>query len=169
MKKLLILMLVLGFASSASALLVTLEPVNPGTMPGTLTVNVVSDSAELPYTYAVEITNTTNANFVSAPTATAAAGTDSALTDYADALGAGTYTYLLETADMSDPFDSVQPGVQWTFDIDITATPPGAMLLLLDADADLAEVGSYELTGVPEPMTIALLGLGGLFLLRRRK
>jgi len=39
----------------------------------------------------------------------------------------------------------------------------------LDTDADIAEVGRYELTGIPEPMTIALLGLGGLFLLRRRK
>ncbi|GAJ05551.1 unnamed protein product, partial [marine sediment metagenome] len=94
---------------------------------------------------------------------------DSSLIDYADALGAGTYTYLLNTLDSSAPFDSVQPGVQWVLNIDITVAPPGAMLLLLDANADLAEVGRYELTGIPEPMTIALLGLGGLFLLRRRK
>jgi len=168
MKKLLILMLVLGMASSANALIVTLDPSGSAVVPaGTITVNVVSDTADLGYEYAVKILDTTYASF-SSVTATSDAGIDSFLTDYADALGAETYTYVITTLDKGVS-GTVQPGVQWILDIAFTGAAPDQTATLALLDDTLTQIGSYEMVGIPEPMTIALLGLGSLFLLRRRK
>jgi len=45
--------------------------------------------------------------------------------------------------------------------------PPAGYAHQIDA-ADVTSTNSLVLTVIPEPMTIALLGLGGLFLRRRK-
>jgi hypothetical protein len=76
--------------------------------------------------------------------------------------------YFLEAADMTEPFDSVQPGVQFEFSI-YGAAVDDVYTVDLYASDWVTIIDTGTVTVVPEPMTIALLGLGGLFLLRRRK
>ena len=76
--------------------------------------------------------------------------------------------YDLTAADMTEPFDSIQPGVWFEFTVYGAAVGDVYTVDLYAEDwATILDTGT--ITVVPEPMTIAMLGLGGLFLLRRRK
>jgi hypothetical protein len=167
MKKMLILMLVLGLASTAGAAL-SLDPSGDqlDTPAGAFAVDVVSTDTAM-YTWFVAVTSKAYGGIsgVSVLTNAGDAGTATYLGDmmgYFD-------IYQIEALDMSEPFDSVQPGDQFTVNLNFTGTDPLHSLALVLLDPSVTTMDTTTLWGVPEPMTIALLGLGGLFLLRRRK
>jgi len=97
--------------------------------------------------------------------ATSLAGQDAYVTP--DPYGYVGY-FEIQAADMSDPFDSVQPGVQ--FEISVLGGTEGEVYTIDRWNAGWDTIlESVQVTVIPEPMTIALLGFGGLLLLRRRK
>lgn len=163
MKKLLILMLVLGMTSAASAA-ISLGGVINGTIDLDTTgiVTVISDDTE---PWAGFIGFDPSVVGVSGVTATLDAGQDALVEP--DPEGWTGY-YFFEAKDMSEPFDSVQPGVQFEISVFGAALHDVYTIDLYAADWETI-LDSGTVTVIPEPMTIALLGLGGLFLLRRRK
>lgn len=170
MKKLLILTLVLGMASSANALLVTLDPTGAGPAPaGNSTIDVLSDTDNGNYEYFLSVPDTTFGD-ITGVTILAAAGKDASVTPFGDALGAGTNTFAIGALDL-DPnpgAGDVLAGVHFTADITFTGAAVGQDLTIQLLDAGLGLADSYTLQGVPEPATMLLIGLGGV-LLRRRK
>lgn len=167
MKKLLILMLVLGLASSASALVVTLDP--SGDQPlgaGSYDVYVVSDEDTTGYELYLALVDSTYGSITSV-VALSNAGSDALVTPYGDMAGFFN-VYAVKAVDMSPPFDTVLMGNQFLAVINYTGAAVGEDLpfVLLDGDLNVLDSTTFQ---IPEPMTIALLGLGSLFLLRRRK
>ena len=171
MKKLILLALVLGMASMASAAITwTLggSDVSSVNVPlgETVTVEITSDN-DLAYglgaaflgTYEVPVYST-----ITGITATAAAGSDYEIADVG-----GTYPnfWTVLAKDVTDPF-TVAPGIQ--FNVTFTAgTTLGSNSWMLDEESAAGGPTDYlTVNVVPEPMTLALLGLGGLFLRRRK-
>jgi hypothetical protein len=80
-------------------------------------------------------------------------------------------SYELEITVATAPGEINTTGVQ--FEIDLTCFYIGIDVLveLYDGAAPFPVLDTLIIgkVGIPEPMTVALLGLGGLFLLRRRK
>jgi len=75
------------------------------------------------------------------------------------------YVHITDIIALAYPPDRVLAGDQfWTT---LTLTGSAVQIDLLDADAETV-LDSVTLVVIPEPMTIALLGLGGLFLRRRK-
>lgn len=158
MKKLLILALVFGMTSAASAAL-SLGGATEVGVGETAIVTVSSDDTAGWFGYIGYDAGVTGM------VATSNAGSDSYVTP--DPYGYTGY-FEIQAADMSDPFDSVQPGVQ--FEISVLGGVLGEVYTIDRWNAAWDTVlESVQVTVVPEPMTIALLGLGSLFLLRRRK
>jgi len=163
MKKLLILMLVLGMTSAASAALSLGGVINGEILPGeTGIVTVISDDtsnwmAFIGYDHTVV--------GVTGIVATSNAGSDSyVIPDPGGWVG----YYEISAGDMSPPYDSEVAGVQ--FEISVYGAAVDDVYTIERWDAAFETVlESGTVTVIPEPMTIALLGLGGLFLLRRRK
>jgi len=77
--------------------------------------------------------------------------------------------YEIQAATWEPPFiPDILPGVQ--FEISVFIANVGDVYTIdLYASDWVTILDSGTVTVVPEPMTIALLGLGGLFLLRRRR
>jgi hypothetical protein len=165
MKKLLILMLVLGLASSANAVMVTLVPSGSGShAAGDVVIDKLADDTSVHDAY-IGIVDTTYGDMTI--TAYAAAGNESSQTDYGAALG---YDHIIQISTKhGDPFDTIKAGAQFKITVAFTGAALGEDVVVKLLDASLGEADSYTIMGIPEPMTIALLGLGGLFLLRRRK
>jgi len=165
MKKVLILTLVLGMASTANALIVELGAggVTNGAgadMETTLSViEVVSDADAIPYVRAIFCPDTTLVD-VTGITILLNAGSDATVDDYGDALGANTHAYVISANDLSPPLDSIVAGIQFN----MSTTGMGQIQLLSE------DLGTIEdtITIVPEPASMLLLGLGGLLLRRRR-
>ena len=163
MKKLLILMLVLGMTSAASAAItwsVSDVEIDVG---DTAVVQLISDS-DMPYT----------AVWVGAdpsPTGVAEISGIAGLPSVVDG-GAVLTAYAgwwnIEALDFN-PDDSVVITVGPHFDVTISGLVEGTYTLGSDFYNTDGPNDSLLVTVIPEPMTIALLGLGSLFLLRRRK
>jgi hypothetical protein len=75
-----------------------------------------------------------------------------------------TYWYLSPPVILEDP----QAGIQWDIVYE-SADQGSATVSLYDAEVGYAMVDSIDITVVPEPMTLVLLGAGGLALLRKRR
>ena len=166
MKKLFIVMLVLGVASAANAAIVGLSidgaTVSDGTedilQNSTIQLFVVSDTANFPYILDIKVLKAHA--FLSMPMGNPGCPPP---IDYSDDTW---WSYELSTGGSPDcpPF----AGVQWTMSL----TPLGALgdvFTVYLGPYGGAPVSTIDFRVVPEPVTIALLGLGGLFLLRRRK
>jgi hypothetical protein len=167
MKKLLILMLVLGMTSTASAALtwstsaLTMNPTDVVTVQ-------IHGSTDLPYPGGPAwVGNDPSPGGVASITSISAlanAGGDAEVSDPTATGWPGWWT--INALDVTAPF-TIAPGAQW--DVVITAAAAGTYVIGTDSYGSDGADDLLTITVVPEPMTIALLGLGGLFLMRRRK
>lgn len=165
MKKLLVLVLVLGFASAANGVLIQVNglPGETADVQEKATITVISEDALNWLGYLIIEEGGKGA--LSNPVATTLAG-DPALsgaTEYTEA-GWGNGYELTVAGSASFP---VGVGTQFSFDYTGILGDTAKISLFVDPEFDVP-VASVGVNVVPEPMTIMLLGLGAL-LLRRRK
>jgi hypothetical protein len=162
MRKLLILTLVLGMASMASATISFVSNSATVTTGGSVTVSVQSDADDTAWSGYLGYTPGL-ASLVSVA-AQSAAGTSASAT----ATAYSGYYFLL-AADFSDPQTTVDTGVQFTGNL-VAGLSTGVYAINLWGSSWTAGplADTFTLTIVPEPITLALLGLGGLFLRRRK-
>jgi hypothetical protein len=66
-----------------------------------------------------------------------------------------------------NPSDPILAGAH--ININLVGVTEGVTTVDLYDTSGMVFLDSAQITVLPEPMTIALLGLGGLFMLRRRK
>ena len=177
MKKMLIFMLVLGLASTVSATVTMELRESDGTTPvadlenlalGADYVLVVegatADAGASVGIYGSTYTAADWANLGSADLANAKTLVDTGNLSYINYVAA--YVGFDGLADDNGMGPGVSTG-DW-FTIDLTALAVGDFDLdLIDYGAGSAVIDSVS-GSIPEPMTIALLGLGGLFLRRRK-
>lgn len=165
MRKLLVLFLVLGFTSAANAVLIQVDGLGGETaeVQEKATITVISEDTLnwLGYLIIEEGGKGTLSN----PAGTALAG-DPALagaTEYTEA-GWGTGYELTVAGSASFP---VGVGTQFSFDYTGTLGDTAKISLFVDPEY-VVPVASVGVNVVPEPMTVVLLGLGALFLRRRK-
>jgi hypothetical protein len=165
MRKTLVLILVLGLASAANAMLIKVDEQEGDSFEVDIksTITVVSDdsSSWLGYIIIEEGGAGSMENVVILD----AAGDIGAAAAYTEA-GWGTGFEL--TASMSPNGDpAVAAGSQFSFDYVGAIGDTATISLFVDPEYT-TPVASVNVTVVPEPMTVLLLGLGALFLRRRR-
>jgi len=162
MKKVLVLMLVLGLASAANAALSLADDaleVEPG---GTIGTAVLSD-ADGGYACWLELVD--GVTYDAAFTEAGNPNGDSVINTYADY--PGWYELIVASLNPSAPIvagDHIAVTITAAADAQVGAQ---AMLNLYD-DAAVTVLDSAGVTVVPEPATLMLLGLAGLFLRRRK-
>lgn len=159
MKKLLVVMLVLGLASAANAAL------SLGQLAGELAIGesadvMVGSDADGGYALWLEIPDLSVATYTVDFTAAGNPNGDSAINEYAGY--DGWFEVIVASLNPSAPIVAGDHVVAT-----VTGVAVGETALNLYADDGATLLGSTPIV-VPEPMTIALLGLGGLFLRRRR-
>ena len=168
MKKLLVLMLVFAMASAASAALTILDN-EDGTFGLQSDVDWTSTADDIYFVVITEV-----ADYPTVGAVTAAAPADSFIETGVNAAGAGIVGFPAGWDGMLGWIGTITAG---------TVVTPGALYMdgfvsnigntvyLHPVSGDTWELGAAldSVTLIPEPMTVALLGLGGLFLLRRRK
>jgi hypothetical protein len=191
MKKLLVLCLVLGFAASANAV-IYMAPANTGW--DDVNQNGVIDDSDIIYIGVVTLAPTDGYDLdlhVTGP-GTLIEVNGGPLENYAAAgfeLAPPTYAGIQDNTMLG--FSYADFAGQWPADtilfaglaihcdgegdviVDVTLTPGGgATRVFVDGTPvtlDETMVGRIVIPQVPEPMTLSLLGLGGLALIRRRR
>ena len=165
MRKLLVLILVLGLASAANAMLITVDEQEGDSFEVdiTSTITVVSEDPSSWLGYL--IVEDGGAGSLENPIILDAAGNSATATAYTEA-GWGTGYEL--TASMSpEGIPPLAAGSQFSFDY-VGSVGNIATISLFNDPEYTTPVASVNVTVVPEPMTVVLLGLGALFLRRRR-
>ena len=163
MKKLLVLTLVLAVASGASAALTLVDvPTDPIDIGDSIAI-LVNNSDDGAYSGWLQITDQAVADYDGDPVFTTAGNPngDSGLDVFAEY--PGWYQFTVASFDAANAIvagDHIQ--------VNISGISEGSSVLgLYDSDG-VTLLDSATINVIPEPMTIALLGLGGLFLRRRR-
>ena len=176
MKKLLILMLVLGLASSANAALTLVSSEGDTLDPDGINLtnigiwNDVAEPGQGLTTYLAILSSdpagwTGAYNIYSPPSL--GQGPDHAYYGVMD-IGGSIGEVDLWASDYAVP--SADPyGIGVLGDYELLCTGLGDVVVYLIAQDTTTVLDTITISQIPEPMTIALLGLGGLFLLRRRK
>jgi len=165
MRKLLVLILVLGLASAANAMLITVDEQEGDSFEVNIksTITVVSEDASSWLGYI--IIEEGGAGSLENAVKLDAAGDIGAFSAYTEA-GWGTGFEL--TASMSPAgVPALAAGSQFSFDYLGSIGDTATISLFLDPEFT-TPVASVNVTVVPEPMTVLLLSLGALFLRRRR-
>jgi hypothetical protein len=160
MKKLSVLILVLGLATTASAV-PSLVGVPTEVADGTsATITITSGDAD-PYGALINMESAAAAlgNLAIFP----AAGPDASILDPVQLDVPGFWLFEAVSFNVADP---VVAGDHFTFDY--TALDGSSVVTLTLFDFDLNVISSHQIQNTPEPMTLGLLGLGGLFLRRRK-
>ena len=183
MKKLLILMLVLGITSVANAaftLVVNGEDIGDAMdllQSTTIDIGIHNDTAGNAQIgtmqfYGFVIINqvaggewTGPSNVFIPPAVTGSFNTDYGVGDW---LGTGDVDVYEATLSNGVPTDYSGVGVLGDYEYHCLQDGIVVLVELMNGTSGMIE-DNLTITQVPEPMTIALLGLGGLFLLRRRK
>ena len=165
MRKMLVLILVLGLASAANAMLITVDEQEGDSFEVdiTSTITIVSEDASSWLGYI--IVEEGGAGSLENALKLDAASDIGAFTAYTEA-GWGTGFEL--TASMSPTgVPPLAAGSQFSFDY-VGAVGDTATISFFADPFYTTPVASVNVTVVPEPMTVVLLGLGALFLRRRR-
>ena len=163
MKKLLVVMLVLGLASAANAGL-ALEGVQAelANLPLDASTDVlVGNDEDGPYACWLEIPDLDIATYEVSFTEAGNPNGDSMVNEYAGY--EGWFEIIVASLNPSAPIVAGDHIVAA-----ITGVTMGDTALNLYDDSGAVLLGTQAVHVIPEPMTIALLGLGGLFLRRRR-
>ena len=162
MKKLLVLMLVLCMASLANAgLSLTGLPdtINVGE---SMIIGITSDDGAQ-YEGFLLMENNGLASY-GATTIEGIAVPAAQVVYYGTTVDPTVDAYGIENSDTSIT-DLLTPGLGFTFEIVAGAEGTVGFQLM---NSQFAQIGSGTLTIVPEPISLAILGLGGLFLRRRK-
>jgi len=159
MKKLLAITLVLGLAAAASAVPSMTVPTDVAD--GATASIVISSDDAVGYGAFIEMTDP--AGLLSNPIIMAAAGPDASVTDPATLGVAGLWLFQAVSFNPSDP---VVAGDH--FSIDYTAMDDNSLVTVTLYDFDANPIQVAQIQNTPEPLTLGLLGLGGLFLRRRK-
>lgn len=175
MKKLLILLLVMGVASTANATLTlvssegnSLDP-DGVAFPSSTLIGIYNDTAAAgqgAITYVVfadgEPASWTGVTNIHEPPVPAAGGAS----NYYGVMDLGAGDVDIWQSDLA--LATVDPwGVGVLADFELECTGMGAVTVML-LDENLAVSDSLVIEQIPEPFTFGLLGLGGLFLRRRK-
>ena len=165
MRKLVVLILILGLTSAASAVLIQVDGQIGETfdVQPQATISVVSEDAQNWLGYLIVEDGGLGA--LSNPVQTALAGDPALAGATPFALAGWGDGYEISVAG-SGSFP-VGVGTQFTFDFTGALDDTARISLFLDPEYSVP-AASVAVNVVPEPMTILLLGLGGLFLRRRR-
>ncbi len=164
MKRVLALILALCFISSANATYLQIDGLSSDnyflTEGSTVTISVISEdnSNWLGYLIVPDGSPGTLSN----PTVWDAAGNLGAAVPYTE-LGWGTGYELTAAAGMGG-VPAVEAGQQFTFDFSGGVAGQSTQLQLFSDPDYLNPIDAISITIVPEPLTIALLGFGALFL-----
>ena len=170
MKKFLVLMLVLGLTSAASAVMDDVDLSLNGGAAADITIDVGD-------TVLIDVkNNNTNSGIVYLYIGPLSLETlsDPDIKDAAGNIGWYTQdtweTYDLFEVGVADNNPGTPPDkeIGIVFDVVLTCDGTGDVDVYLYDVTEETLFGSMTITQVPEPMTIALLGLGGLFLRRRK-
>ena len=165
MRKLLILFLVLGLASAANATLIKVDGLEGDSfeVDTQTTITVVSEDTSSWLGYL--IIEEGGAGSLENVAVLDAAGDLGAASPYTEA-GWGTgFELSAAMGPTADP--PIAVGDQFSLDYIGSIGDTATISLFVDPEYTIP-VASVNVTVVPEPMTIVLLGLGGLFLRRRR-
>lgn len=165
MRKILVLFFVLVMSSAANATLITVDDMQGESFEVDLqtTITVVSEDTSSWLGYI--IIEEGGAGTLENPIVLDAAGDLGAATAYTEeGWGAG---YELSASMSPTGAPAIAVGSQFSFDYVGAVGDTATISLFVDPDFT-TPVATVNVTVVPEPMTILLLSLGGLFLRRRR-
>ncbi len=169
MKRLLLLMLVLGMASGANGVLIQVDGQDPGQAIDiaegvTSVISIVSEDTSSWLGYIIVEDGGTGALTVAVNLD--AAGDMGAVSAYAGAgWGAG---YELTVAMGQGGVPAIAVGPQFTINYSGGVLGDTVTISLFIGPEYEVPADSVDITIVPEPMTVILLGFGGLFLRRRK-
>ena len=165
MRKLLVLFLVLGLASTANAMLITVDGQEGDSFEVDVqtTITVVSEDASSWLGYI--IIEEGGAGSLENVDVLDPAGDLGAAAAYTEADWGAGFELSASMGPTGDP--AIAAGSQFSFDYVGAVGDTATISFFVDPEYT-TPVASVTVTVVPEPMTILLLSLGGLFLRRRR-